>query len=101
MGSPPSNLEVSMLLGTAYAASIGGVGTPIGTPPNAIVVAQLASQLGYRFGFAQWLVIGLPLVVVGLPLAWYLLTFDCIRPRWKARRSHVTTRQRHSPKWER
>lgn len=73
MGSPHWNFEVSMLLGTAYAASIGDVGTLIRTPPNAIVVAQLTTQLGYRLGFAQWLVIGLPLAVVGLPLAWYRL----------------------------
>lgn len=94
MGSPPSNLEVSMLLGTAYAASIGGVGTLIGTPPNAIVVAQLASQLGYRLGFAQWLVIGLPLVIVGLPLAWYLLTYQLYPPEVESTtvaRQHATT----------
>jgi sodium-dependent dicarboxylate transporter 2/3/5 len=60
------------LLGVAYAGSIGGIGTLIGTPPNAIVVAQLRDA-GYEIGFAEWLAVGLPVVAVTLPLAWYLL----------------------------
>lgn len=75
-----SNLEVSLLLGTAYAASIGGVGTLIGTPANAIVVSQLEAYLGYQIGFLDWLVIGLPLVIVSLPIAWYLLSFRLFPP---------------------
>ena len=69
----PSNLETALLLGTAYAASIGGMGTLIGTPANAIVASLVQTQLGFRIGFLDWLVIGLPLVVVSLPLAWLLL----------------------------
>lgn len=76
-----TNLQLSMLLGTAYAASIGGVGTLIGTPPNAILAAQLNEILGYEIGFAQWLLIGLPIVVVTLPLAWYLLTYQIYPPQ--------------------
>ncbi len=76
----PSNLERSLLLGTAYAASIGGVGTLIGTPGNAIVAAQLQTQLGYRLGFLDWLVVGVPLVVVGIPVAWYLLVYRLFPP---------------------
>lgn len=68
-----SNLRLAMLLGVAYAASIGGVGTLIGTPPNAIVVSQLAAQLDYTITFVDWLAIGLPFVVVGLPITWYVL----------------------------
>lgn len=62
-----------MLLGVAYAASIGGVGTLIGTPPNAIVVSQLTQRLGYTISFVDWLLIGLPFVAVGLPVTWYVL----------------------------
>jgi sodium-dependent dicarboxylate transporter 2/3/5 len=76
-----SNLQVSMLLGTAYAASVGGVGTLIGTPPNAILASQLNELLGYEIGFAQWLAIGVPIVVVTLPLVWYLLTYRLYPPQ--------------------
>jgi sodium-dependent dicarboxylate transporter 2/3/5 len=69
-----SNLQVAMLLGVAYAASLGGVGTIIGTPPNAIVVGQLSELLGFEITFVEWFAIGLPMVVVTLPVAWVLLT---------------------------
>jgi sodium-dependent dicarboxylate transporter 2/3/5 len=46
------NIQVAMLLGTAYAASVGGVGTLIGTPPNAVLASQLNEMLGYEVGFA-------------------------------------------------
>ncbi|WP_256302042.1 SLC13 family permease [Haloarchaeobius salinus] len=76
-----SNLQVGMLLGVAYAASIGGVGTLIGTPPNAIVVGQLNELLDFEITFVEWLAIGLPMVVVTLPVAWVLLTYVVYPPR--------------------
>ena len=76
-----SNVQVSMLLGTAYAASVGGVGTLIGTPPNAILASQLNELLDYEIGFAQWLAIGVPIVVVTLPIIWYLLTHRLYPPQ--------------------
>jgi len=75
-----TNVETAALLGTAYAASIGGVGTLIGSPPNAIVVSQLSTRLGYEIGFAEWLIVGLPVVVVSLPIAWYLLAVRLYPP---------------------
>jgi sodium-dependent dicarboxylate transporter 2/3/5 len=68
-----SNFQVAMLLGTAYAASLGGVGSLIGTPPNVIVVGQLQELVGVRISFVEWFAIGLPMVSVTLPIAWYLL----------------------------
>jgi sodium-dependent dicarboxylate transporter 2/3/5 len=79
--SSASNLQVGMLLGVAYAASLGGVGTLIGTPPNAIVVGQLNELLGYEITFVEWLAIGLPMVVVTLPVAWLLLVYAVYPPR--------------------
>jgi len=69
----PSNMQVVTLLGTAYAATVGGVGTLIGTPPNAIVAGQIEASLGITVTFLDWLLVGLPLVTVALPLTWYLL----------------------------
>jgi len=79
------NLARCLMLGIAYAASIGGVATIIGTPPNAFLVAFLRDSIAepYRLdiGFAQWLVVGLPLMAVMLPATWWLLTGWLYRPR--------------------
>ena len=75
-----SNLEIATLLGVAYAASIGGVGTVIGSPPNAIVVSAVERTLGVSIGFVGWMIVGVPLVVVCLPLAWYLLAVRIYPP---------------------
>lgn len=66
---------VALLLGVAYAASIGGTGTLIGTPPN-IVLAGVLTQIypeAPPIGFVQWMFFGLPLVALFLPLTWLLL----------------------------
>jgi sodium-dependent dicarboxylate transporter 2/3/5 len=72
------NFSVCLMLGIAYAASIGGVGTIIGTPPNALLVGFVRDSIdeAYRMdiSFARWLTVALPLVVVFLPIAWLLLT---------------------------
>jgi sodium-dependent dicarboxylate transporter 2/3/5 len=75
-----SNMQIATLLGTAYAASVGGVGTLIGTPPNAVVATQLSAMLGYEIGFAEWLLVGLPIVAITLPIVWYALTFVFFPP---------------------
>jgi len=75
-----SNMQIATLLGTAYAASVGGVGTLVGTPPNVVVVAYLDRLIDYQITFADWLLIGLPVVVVTLPLVWYVLTFQLYPP---------------------
>ncbi|RBI58445.1 anion transporter [halophilic archaeon] len=76
-----TNMQIGMMLGTAYAASIGGVGTIIGTPPNAVLVGQLNATLGYEIGFVDWLLIGLPVVFITLPIVWYLLTYVLYPPQ--------------------
>ncbi len=64
---------VAMLLGVAYSASIGGLGTLVGTPPNALVAGFMAESYGVQIGFAQWLLFGLPMVFVMVPVAWFVL----------------------------
>ena len=75
-GYPPSKdpFALALLLGIAYAASVGGLGTLIGTPPNALLAAFILENYGYSIGFAQWMLIGLPLVALMLLIVWSLLT---------------------------
>lgn len=68
------NFALSALLGVAYGASIGGVGTIIGSPPNGLLARFLEEREGIRIGFAEWMVFGVPVVVALLPLAWLLNT---------------------------
>ncbi|NWO05507.1 MAG: DASS family sodium-coupled anion symporter [Alteromonadaceae bacterium] len=65
---------VSLLLAIAYSASIGGIATLIGTPPNALLAAYLSDNQGIEVGFAQWMLLGLPVTVVMLTLTWWRLT---------------------------
>lgn len=64
-----------LMLGIAYAASIGGLGTIIGSPPNVFVVSYVKSELGKEISFIDWMFIGLPIVFLFLPITWFLLTF--------------------------
>ncbi|HEX6643126.1 MAG TPA: DASS family sodium-coupled anion symporter [Gemmatimonadales bacterium] len=64
----------ALLLGVAYGASIGGLGTLIGTPPNALLAAYMSDRFGLEIGFGRWMLIGVPLIVVSLPVAWLVLT---------------------------
>jgi sodium-dependent dicarboxylate transporter 2/3/5 len=71
---PGAPLAIALVLGTAYGASIGGLATPIGTPTNLIVIAFLEEAGDFRFTFARWMMIGVPVVLVMLPAAWFVLT---------------------------
>lgn len=66
-------LAPALLLGLAYAANIGGLGTLIGTPPNALLAGFMSETYGREIGFAQWMLVGVPLVAAALPLAWLIL----------------------------
>jgi solute carrier family 13 (sodium-dependent dicarboxylate transporter), member 2/3/5 len=70
----PSNFAVALMLGIAYACSIGGLGTLIGTPPNALLAGYMLETFDVQIGFGAWMVLGVPLVLVGLPIAWLVLT---------------------------
>ena len=67
-------LAVPLLLGIAYAASIGGLGTPIGTPPNLIFMQVHLNQFGHVPSFPQWMIWGVPVVVIMVPVAGLWLT---------------------------
>ena len=63
-----------MMLGIAYSASIGGIGTLIGTPPNVVFAAAVEKMYGQVVDFASWMMLGVPLVVIFIPIAWLYLT---------------------------
>ncbi len=65
----------ALMLGVAYAATIGGMGSLIGTPPNAIFAAHVSETYGIAIGFAQWAAIGVPVAVILLALAWTMLAY--------------------------
>jgi len=67
-------LAPALLLGIAYGASLGGIATLVGTPPNALVAAFLEETHGIDIGFARWLMMALPPSLLMLVLGWLLLT---------------------------
>ena len=67
-------LAVPLFLGIAYSASIGGLGTPIGSPPNVIFLKVYAEATGTMPSFLQWMIWALPVVVVMIPAAGLWLT---------------------------
>lgn len=76
MGERDAPFAVAAVLGIAFAANIGGLGTPIGSPPAALFQSVYRSKTGLEFGFAQWMLYGVPLIVVLLPITWWWLTRD-------------------------
>ena len=75
-----SNFGTALMLGIAYAASIGSLGTIIGTPPNTLLVGYLQEAHGISIGFGQWMLVGVPLAVVMLIITWFLLTKVLFKP---------------------
>jgi solute carrier family 13 (sodium-dependent dicarboxylate transporter), member 2/3/5 len=71
---PDPAFGAALMLGLAYAANLGGIGTLIGTPPNALLAGYLAETFGVELGFGAWMLVGLPLVLVAVPVTWLLLT---------------------------
>jgi sodium-dependent dicarboxylate transporter 2/3/5 len=63
----------ALILGIAYSASLGGIGSAIGTPANPIAIALLSQYAGVQITFTQWFVFGLPIVILMLPLMWLYL----------------------------
>ena len=69
-----ARFRLCLLLGTAYACSIGGMGTLIGTGTNVYLASYVDSELGRTISFARWMGLAVPLVVILLLLAWWVLT---------------------------
>jgi len=69
---PDDPARIGIALSIPFAANIGGIATPIGTPPNAVVIAAL-NQQGLDIAFSSWMIYALPLAVVMLLIAWWVL----------------------------
>lgn len=67
-------LAAALLLGIAYAASLGGVGTPIGTPPNIIFMSVYQQATGTEVSFLNWMMTGVPVVLISIPIMALWLT---------------------------
>ncbi len=72
--SPATNFELVLVLCIAYACNIGGIGTLIGTPPNALLAGFLLENYNVEISFAHWLMVGVPLILVMLPIMYLVLT---------------------------
>ena len=73
VGEREQNFGKGLMLAIAYAASIGGIATIIGTPPNTIMVGMLNTTYGQTISFAEWMMLGLPLVIIMLAITWVLI----------------------------
>lgn len=71
---PDMRLAAPLLLGIAYASSLGGTGTLIGTPPNLIFADAYEKATGTEYSFARWMQVGVPVVAIGVPLMGLWLT---------------------------
>ncbi len=69
----PFRFAIALLLGMAYAASIGGTATLIGTPPNTLLASFAADRYRIDLAFGAWLPLGLAIAVAMLPLTWWLV----------------------------
>jgi sodium-dependent dicarboxylate transporter 2/3/5 len=70
-----NNARTALMLGVAYAASIGGMATVIGTPPNLVVAGAIKELTGNSISFVQFMALGLPITLILLPVCWIILVY--------------------------
>lgn len=70
-----SNTRTALMLGVAYAASIGGMATIIGTPPNLVVAGAIKELTGTSISFVDFMALGLPITLILLPVCWLILVY--------------------------
>ncbi|MGD9638125.1 MAG: DASS family sodium-coupled anion symporter [Alphaproteobacteria bacterium] len=70
----PNNFAIALLLSIAFSASIGGLATLVGTPPNALFAGFMSQHYNIQIGFGQWMMIGLPISIIMLFITWFFLT---------------------------
>lgn len=65
---------ICLVLAIAWSASMGGLGTLLGSPPNAIIAGYAADELGVEIGFVEWMLLGVPLAFSFILIAWVVMT---------------------------
>jgi len=70
---PTDRLRMGLILSVPVAANVGGLGTPVGSPPNAIALGRLQDQ-GIEVDFLKWMALAVPVSLIVLVFAWFLLT---------------------------
>ncbi len=78
------NFGTGLMLCIAYSASVGGVGTIIGTPPNLVLVGAIDETFGQTISFFQWMLYGVPIAVLGIAIIWVYVTKFVIPPRMES-----------------
>lgn len=68
------NFALSIMLGIAYSANVGGIATLIGTPPNIVLAGFMKSEFGYTISFAKWMLVGIPFAMIMLFFIYNVLT---------------------------
>lgn len=69
-----ANFAAALILSVSFASNIGGFATPIGTPVNSIAIGLLERSYGVSIGFLEWMAFGVPFMLLGIPLCWWLLS---------------------------
>lgn len=87
--------RIAFLLGIPFAANIGGIGTPIGTPPNAVAIKYLTGEMAVSFG--SWMAFALPFVIILLTITWLLL-LKMFKPETDEIKVNIKSRFMRSPK---
>ena len=75
------NFGTGLMLCIGYAASVGGVGTIIGTPPNLVLVGAINETFDQTISFAQWMLYGVPIAALGVVIIWVYVTRFIIPPK--------------------
>jgi len=73
-GAEDKKIRVPLLLGVAFAANVGGIGTPIGTPPNMVMIGYYETIKGVEISFLEWMKVGVPISITMVVLIWLWLS---------------------------
>jgi sodium-dependent dicarboxylate transporter 2/3/5 len=79
-----SDFETALLLGLAYGATLGGISTLVGTPPNALMAGFMQSTYNIEIDFRKWMLVGVPVSMIMLPLTWLALTRFIFKVNFRA-----------------